>query len=142
MAEGIDLTIESLKEQLIGLKQRISQLRKKGLDTKIAELKAMAIPPKIKLAEATRDYKDVEKANKLVNDATSEVDGIEKGAPSENGLDKISALAEEIDGFLKESKNNEAKECYLKCIDIYKNMPDKNKKEVFARLNGIRAKIR
>ena len=78
MVEGIDLTIENLKEQLNEIKQKISQCRKRGLDTKIAELKIMAIPSKIKMVEITRDYKEVQKINNMLNDAKAELENIKK----------------------------------------------------------------
>ncbi|MEK6946666.1 MAG: hypothetical protein AABX32_03580 [Nanoarchaeota archaeon] len=79
MAEGIDLTVENLKQELNQIKDKISQCRKKGMDTKIAELKIMAIPSKIKMLEVTKDFKDVQKIAKLLNDAIAEIDNVEKG---------------------------------------------------------------
>jgi hypothetical protein len=78
MAEGMDLTIENLKDRLIDIKSRISVCRKKGLYTKIVELKIMQIPSKIKYLEATRVNTDTKKVNLLLNDADKDLKEIEK----------------------------------------------------------------
>ncbi len=89
MVEGIDLAIESLKEQLNDIKQKISQCRKKGLDTKIAEIKIINIPSKIKMLETTKNYKDIQKISKLLNSAKAEIEPLEReGLNSENGIGK------------------------------------------------------
>ena len=76
--EGIDLSIENLKEQLNELKQKISQLRKQGLDTKIAVIMMMSVPSKIKMLEITKDYKDLQKIINIINNARAEIDSLEK----------------------------------------------------------------
>ena len=147
MVEGIDLTIEDLKAQLNEIKQRISQFRKKGLDTKIVQLKIMSIPSKIKMVEATKDYKDVKKITNMINDAKAEVRSLEKESLNieneieDNQLKNISILMEKIDVFLNVNKIKEAKENYLECINIYKNLPQENKKDIFNKLNELRIRI-
>lgn len=148
MVEGIDLTIENLKIQLNEIRQKISQCRKKGLDTKIAELKMMLIPSKINMAEITRDYKEVQKINNMLNNAKAELENIEKEglnsgneASEDNQLKETYILIEKIEGLLNENKIKEAKDNYLKCIDFYKNLPEFGKKELFERLSDLRARI-
>ena len=148
MVEGIDLTIENLKEQLNEIKQRISQCRKKGLDTKIAELKMMLIPSKINMVEITRDYKEVQKINNMLNDAKAELENIEKESlnsgnetSEDNRLKDIYILIEKIEELLNENKIKEAKDNYLKCINFYKNLPESSKKEIFERLSDLRVRI-
>lgn len=80
--EGIDLSIENLKEQLNELKQKISQLRKKGMNMKLADIRLMSIPSKIKMAEITKDYKDVQKINIMLNYAREEIASIENNKDS------------------------------------------------------------
>ena len=144
MAEGMELTIENLKEQLNEIKQKISQCRKQGLDTKIAELKIMAIPSKINMVEITKDFKDVQKINEMLNNVRIEIDSTEKeyliisNGISNSPLNEIYALMEKIDKLLNNNKIKEAKENYLKCINIYKGIPKINKKEVFEKLNNLR----
>lgn len=87
MSDAIDLTIENLKSQLNSIKQRISQCRKKGLYTKIAELKITSIPSKIMMAEATKDFKDAQKVSRLLSDAAVEVENIEREAENAKDLE-------------------------------------------------------
>ena len=147
MVEGIDLTIENLKEQLNEIKQKISQCRKKGLDTKIAEIKIMAIPSKINMVEITKDFKDIQKINEMLNTARIEIDAIEKddlsinNEISDSSLNEIYVLMEKIDKLLNSNKIKEAKENCLKCINIYNDIPQINKKEVFERLNNLRTRL-
>ena len=147
MVEGIDLTIENLKEQLNEIKQKISQCRKKGLDTKIAELKIMDIPSKINMVEITKDFKDIQKINEMLNNVRIEIDSTQKDYLIINNeiinspLNEIYALMEKIDKMLNNNKIKEAKENYLKCINIYNGIPQINKKEVFERLNNLRTRL-
>lgn len=147
MVEGMDLTIENLKVQLNEIKQKISQCRKRGLYTKIVELKIMSVPSKIQLLEATRDFRDVQKANNIINDARNEIEFIEKQGLNSGDevnvskLEEATKIIEEIDNLLKENKIKEAKDSYLKCTDIYKSLPQENKKEILGRLNELRIRI-
>ena len=147
MVEGIDLTIESLKEQLNEIRQTISQCRKKGLDTKIAEIKIIAIPSKINMVEITKDFKDIQKINVMLNNVRIEIDAIEKdylsinNEISESSLNEIYALMEKMDKLLNSNKIKEAKVNYLICINIYKSIIRINKKKVFERLNNLRTRL-
>ena len=76
--DGIDIAIESFKENLNDLKIRLSQLRKKGINAKIAELRIMQIPAKIKMAEITKENKDAQKIMVLLNAAKQEIEELEK----------------------------------------------------------------
>ena len=77
MVDGIDIAISSLRDELNSLKQRISQCRRKGLDTKIAELMLMSVPAKIIMIGTTRDIKDVQKLTGILAKAKSEVEELE-----------------------------------------------------------------
>ena len=81
MMEGIDLTIDSLKEQLNDIKARISQCRKKGLSTRIPETRVMSVPAKIKMLEITKDFKDVQKINAILEMTRKDIEYIEKKEP-------------------------------------------------------------
>lgn len=76
--DGIDLSIENLKEQLAEIKQKISLLRRKGIDMRIADLRLMSLPSKIKMAEITKDYKDVQKINSMLDSARDDIINLEK----------------------------------------------------------------
>ena len=141
MTEGMDLTIENLKSQLNDLKQKISLYRKKGINTKIAELKLMAIPAKIKMLEATRDLRDAQKSMKLIQDANAELEELEKESLN---IDSQKMLRDEMDSLkslLDQKKLKEAKQSYSKCANIYNSLPNESKKAVFDELDGLRQKL-
>lgn len=66
MVEDIDKQIEFLKRYFEGLKKVISKQRKKGLDTKIAELRMMNIPYKIRYLEVSKSKEDIKKLKILL----------------------------------------------------------------------------
>ena len=148
MAEGMDLAIESLKEQLNDIKAKISICRKKGMDTKVAELKIMAVPSKIKMIEVTKDYKDVQKVSSMLDNARAEIESTEKeGLNSENEISKSDGLQEIFDlmkstsMLLNEKRVKDAKIYYLKCVDIYKKLPEEDKRKAFKKLDDLRTSI-
>ena len=70
-----------MQSMLKELRDEISQLRKKGIDAKIAELKIINIPSKIQMAEITKKDDDIIKARQLILEAKKEIESIRK----ENG---------------------------------------------------------
>ena len=72
------MAIDGFKGQLNEVRQRISLCRKKGYNTKIAELKIMSIPSKISMLEVTKDIKDAQKINAMLDDAAGELVEFEK----------------------------------------------------------------
>ena len=148
MVDGVDIALENMKEQVSTMKSKLSQLRKKGFDTKIAELKVLAIPSKIKFIELTHDFKEVSKANKMVADALLEVqiaetEGEKQKAEKEMNkqMDEVSALADAADDELKDKNQSKAKEYYTLAQEKYKKLPEDRKKEVLDRLSSIRSKL-
>ena len=66
MVVDINKQIVFLKNYFEGLKKAVSEARKKGLDTRIAELRMMNIPHKIKYLEVSRSKGDVKKLKVLL----------------------------------------------------------------------------
>ena len=66
--------IEEMKRILKELKGEISQLRKKGVDMGIAELKIINIPSKIQMAEITKKSDDLIKVRQLLAEAKKEIE--------------------------------------------------------------------
>ena len=73
-----EIIIEEMKRILKGLKGEISQLRKKGADMKIAELKITNIPSKIQMAEITKKNDDIIKVRQLLTEAKKEIESIKQ----------------------------------------------------------------
>jgi hypothetical protein len=70
--------IESLREALDDLKRELTEVRKEGKDTKIAELFIMTIPSKLQYAEVSYDRKDIDNVRKLLEKAKEELESSEK----------------------------------------------------------------
>ena len=149
MAEGIDYTIESLKQELSELKQHISQCRKKGVDGSIADLRIASIPSKIKMLEATRDIRDVQRINALINQAKAEVEEMEKEVLnrqhkiiiSNPDLLEIADMLDSVEQLAKDKRLAEAKGLYLKCHEIYQKLSEVNRKAVFDRIDYLRTML-
>ena len=144
MSNGFDLTIENLKTELHNIRLKISELRKAGLDAKIAELKAMSLPYKIQLAEATKSYKDIEKINIMLEDVKKEIGSMENadktGINSDN-LNQIIILIGKINKSISSIKLDEARHYYFGAVELYKSLKAGEKKEVFAKLNEVWGKL-
>ena len=145
MVETIDITIEDMKQELIDIKQKLIELRKKGKYTKICEMKMAMIPSKIKMVEVTRDVKDVSKVTKLIDDAKKEVNFTEKdGYKIADEIDpflEIVKLMGQINEAIKGARKKEAVELYGKAQNLYKDVQQNYKKEIYLRLVEVHAKL-
>ncbi len=59
--------IESLRSELREIRKQVSALRKKGEDTRIADMLLILAPSRIMLADATNEKKDIERVKSLFN---------------------------------------------------------------------------
>ena len=66
-------TIEELKWEFEKISEDLSAFRKKGEDVFITGLKAMQVPGKIKMAEATKDEKDIDRLRMLIKEIQNEI---------------------------------------------------------------------
>lgn len=73
MDEKIDRQIEFLSRYFQGLGKLMSKARKNGLDTRIAELRMMNIPHKLKYLEISKSKKDIRKLKILLAKAEREI---------------------------------------------------------------------
>ena len=145
MSNGIDKSIENLKTELRNVSLKLSELRKSGVDTKIAELKVMNIPFKIKLVEETKNYKDIEKINIMLEDVKSEISSTvdaNETTTNDSSLNQINILMDKILGALNKNKPNEAKNYYLTSVKIYNELKNNDKKAVFGKLNELGGKLK
>jgi len=67
-------SLESIKAQVDNLKKSISSLRKSGKDVEIVSLKMLDVPYKIKVVEATKDPKDLNKLKDMILDIEKEIE--------------------------------------------------------------------
>ena len=149
MTSGFDMTIESLKEELNEIKQRLSLYRKKGIDTKVVELRIANIPSKIKMIEVTKDLKDVQKANSQLRLAKMDAEELEQAyqekldqkpqIQKDDELVAIEYLMDETEKMIKNQRPKEGKVQFMRCYKLYNELKPENKGKVFERLNKIRS---
>ena len=167
MTSGMDIAIDNLKTGLNEIKSRLTEYRRLGLDTKIAELKAMNIPYKIKLAEATLSYKDIERVSMIINNVNEELDEAKgkgnedfgKGAEKEiadyrSNVEKKdkgvaynyseSEVMKTTERLINEAKDNIGKgdyygalHNYIEMREIYKYLPKELKKPIYMSIMEI-----
>ena len=145
MVEGIDISIEDMKQSVLDMKLKLTEFRKKGKYTKIAEMKMGLINSKIKMVEVTREIKDVMKVNKIIDDAKNEIKFIgNDGYKVQDEIDpflEIIKMISQIDKSIKSGRKKDAVEIYNNAQNLYKSVQDEYKKEVFLRLNEIHKKL-
>ena len=149
MTDSTDLAIGNMNDQLNDIRSRIAYFRKKGIDTKIAELKIAPIPSKISMLSVTRDLNDVAKITKLITLVKNELLDLEQEELNrQNQIDdtlsefeKVNLLIKRIGARLDDRKIEEAKLIYGTLTLIYNNLDKEEKKEVIGKLADIRAKL-
>ncbi|HLD97297.1 MAG TPA: hypothetical protein VI934_03050 [Candidatus Nanoarchaeia archaeon] len=72
-AAGAARKIEAFKAELAQIRETLSAYRRQGRDVFIAQLKATALPAKIKMAEATKAQKDLAIASDLIISVKNEL---------------------------------------------------------------------
>lgn len=150
--EEQDIT-EQLKKELEDIKFELSSLRKKGIDTKIADLKIMNIPSKINMIKITKSSRDIGNVKRLMISAWQEITVIKKEAgleteplsekineirnPNKNIPDQApefklaNQLIQEANNFINSKKYNEAHELYTKINEVYRKLPKESKAQIY-----------
>lgn len=81
--------IHSLTEHLQTIKERLSENRKQGMDTKIADIMMLNALPKIMMAQATNQPKDTDSAKRLLGDIENEMKHLRKEEDFGQALKRI-----------------------------------------------------
>jgi len=135
--EKTDEILDSLTEHLTELKSETSELRKKGLDTKMIDLLMMDVLPKIRLARTTYEEKDVDSVKKSLAMIRNEIDSVQAGTDFDAALESIQNAYE----FIREGNYPEALKIYLKLRDVYKKLPEEMRRIVYVASLDIHKKI-
>ncbi|MCP3682410.1 MAG: hypothetical protein GY861_06930 [bacterium] len=135
-------TIEILNAELKEIKDTISQARKAGVDTKIAEMLVMNIPSKILMVKATGEAKDIEKVRLMLQDANAEMGEYKKESfknaeneertSGKGGFEQFQALITTATSLLESGKTAEAHAVYTEIQQEYTKLPSDMKKQVFS----------
>ena len=73
MADSIERKIDFLRRYFEELQKKVSEARKKGKDTFMADLRMMCIPEKIRYAEISGDKKDIDRVKKMLVKLQNEI---------------------------------------------------------------------
>lgn len=82
------IDLEQVKWKFEKIREDLSAFRKKGLDTMVLDMKSIQIPPKIKMAAATQELKDLKVVDELISSLRSEINAL-----ADNGM-QIARLCE------------------------------------------------
>ncbi len=135
--EKIENEIQSLEEQFQELKARISELRKRGRDTKTAEVLSLDFTPRVRMARATYEDSDIKKIKKLLDQINEELKEADEGSVFEHALEILREAYE----YIRDGKISEAKVAYSAIVRLYKNMPDELKKTIYLAGLDVKDKI-
>jgi hypothetical protein len=151
MPDGTDFAMDQMRETIVSIKQRLTQYRKKGLDTSVIDMRLAFIPPKIKMIEVTRDGKDIQRTNAILDLAKKDADDLEaeyqavlsykKPQEPDPATEEIDYLIEQGRKAAAKSGTAEAKAFYLRAFKEYNSLKDEQKKRVIGNLGQFRAEL-
>ena len=87
--DKIEELLDSLAEHLAELKEEASGIRKQGVDTTMADLRIIDALPKIKLARATYEQKDIDAIKNVLAQIKHEIDEAKTGTEFDYALENI-----------------------------------------------------
>jgi len=160
MTTGIDIALDQLKNQLREIRMQLSDIRKHGHDTFIAEQRIHLIPAKIQLAEATKNTKDIQIANQFLQEAMQELEEAKSSNKNQdeftldhalaqfkadyNQKDMIEhalRLAQETHNLIEQGDRDAALGNYVTLRQLYKFMPEHEKRQIYAVTMEVYQKI-
>ncbi|MBD3164379.1 hypothetical protein GF323_04210 [Candidatus Woesearchaeota archaeon] len=108
--------IDAIKDDYLELEQTVSELRRKGKPTQIAEVMLLEVPAKIKMARTTEEDRDIFRVKKAMEDIRKEVDEINQGSE----FDHINTLIREAFENLRKDEKGKAVKEYAEIMELYK----------------------
>jgi len=117
--ESVENELQALDDKFQELKSELGDVRRKGRDTGLAEILTIDFAPKLKMAKATYDRKDIDELKQILDDIKKEIDLVNNGSDFEH----VDEMIKEAYQFLREDKVKEAMILYPKITKIYKELP-------------------
>jgi hypothetical protein len=136
--EKIEDMLDALVEHLEELKQETSEIRKQGIDTTMVDLMMMDVLPKVKLARATYEQKDVDAVKKMLAQIRHEIDLAKTGTEFDDALKKIQDAYDKI----REEKYADAQQIYLELREVYTKLSGEMRRIVYKASLDIHNRIR
>jgi hypothetical protein len=136
--EKSDELLNSLVEHLQELKEEASEVRKQGTDLSIVDLLFMDFMPKVKLARATYEEKDIDAVKKALAQIRHEIDLAKTGNEFDAALQKIENAYEHI----RNGRFAEAREIYVELTRVYKKMDGEMRQVLYKAALDIHSKLK
>ena len=144
MSEKENITKDNITDELNKtvneLRARISELRKKGADMKIASLKILEVPPKISMFKITKDSKDLERIKTSIEYVEKEINESNNKLGLDN-IDKIHILINDANIYLDNNRKTDAENTYEKIEKIYSGLSGESKLKLKYELDNLNKKI-
>ena len=136
--ESMEKDLEQFQDEFKESIDKVSELRKAGKNTKIAEVIILSIPPKFKMVKVTWETDDYQNLRRNLDELKEEIKYIEAGDPFENMLEII----HNIYVALFDKKVKDASKEYNKLIEMYKGIKESDlKKMVYPVCIGLHKRI-
>ena len=129
--------IDKMKDEYLEAQQAASELRKKGMDTFIADTLLLEIPAKLKMAGITQEDHDLERVEKAIGDVRKEIEDINVGSD----FDRVAELIQECFEHLRKGEKGDAREKYREIMALYKLLPTEMKKTVVEACMELRSRV-
>ena len=135
--EKFENDLQELDEKFQELKAKISETRKKGKDTSIAEILCLDFTPKLLMAKATYDPEDKAKLKNILDEIKAELKEAEEGSQFFQATELIKEAYEHI----RHEEFKEASVAYSNIMKRYKMLPQDLKRSIYFACLDLNKKI-
>ncbi len=129
--------LDKLKDEYLEVQQSVSDLRKSGKDTSIADIMLLEIPAKIRLARSMYEQEDIESVKRTIEKIRKEITDIVNGSE----FDHINELLKEAFDHVRKDEKRQAIEKYEEIMKLYRLLTSDLKKTVFSACIELRKRI-
>ncbi|HIH38743.1 hypothetical protein J4460_05625 [Candidatus Woesearchaeota archaeon] len=135
--QEIEDELGGLQDEFTDLMQQVSEVRKKGKDTRIAEMKALEFAPTLKMAKVTYDKDDIERVKRVIKRVKDELEEVREGSD----MDNTYALIQEAYEHLRNGDVAHALTAYTNITRLYPRLTPDQKRMVYSACIDIQEKI-
>jgi hypothetical protein len=133
----IEDKLDNLRDEFAELKTQISEVRKTGKDTSMAEVLTLDFNPKLTMARVTYEKEDIKKLQKLLDDIRKELKEAKEGSIFDHANELIKDAYEKI----RDKNYSAANASYNALTKIYKDLPHEQRRVVYVACLDIKKKI-
>lgn len=129
--------IQKLEDHFQELKEKISVLRRNGIDTSMPELLISEFAPRVKMARVAYEKDDIHRIKKLLTDLENETALAEKGSDFSSFMQMLYSAND----LIRDNKIAKAEELYSKLSNTYKLLPKDLQRLVYAACADMRQRL-